>query len=335
MRHQHISYLTVGLFVMAMLAGLTAMLAHITGRTGPTDSYFVYYDTVAGLVSGTPVTYQGFRVGRVGVIVPMHTEGEGTRYKVELEVDRFDREPWPVAPESVARVVSPGLLAEVMIDISDGKPGEPIPVNSEIKGEAAGGLFAAMDSIAGEVNYLSREGLMPLLSKVDKRIQSIADEVSGDTSEVLGHLKSSTAKLDEGVDDMLPQLRELTTRLNAGAADLRHVVGPDNRQRLAGFLTAMETGAENFRDLSAHLQTSQKVLDGLLEDSRGLVKGNRDDVDQSVDNLRASLQMVSEHIGAIAYNLEVTSRNMAEFSRQIRHNPGLLLNSEAPRDQGR
>jgi phospholipid/cholesterol/gamma-HCH transport system substrate-binding protein len=340
MRHQQISYLTVGLFVLAMLAGLMATLAHITGRTGPTDSYFVHYDDVTGLVSGTPVTYQGFRVGRVGDIVPEGGAKGTTRYKVQLKLDRVEDEdkgkkPWPVAQDSVARVVSPGLLAEVVIDISGGKPGEPIPVDSEIKGEAAVGLFEAVDSIVGEVNYLNRKGFMPLLANIDERIQSFADKVSGDTSQVLGHLNNSTAKLDEGVADILPQLRELASRLNAGAEDLRRVVGPENRDRVGGFLTAIEGSAENFQVLSARLKASQAELHGLLVDSRDLVNGNRNNLDRSVNDLRATLQTVSEHIGAVAYNLEVTSRNMAEFSRQIRHNPGLLLSSEAPPDQGR
>jgi len=39
---------------------------------------------------------------------------------------------------------------------------------------------------------------------------------------------------------------------------------------------------------------------------------------------------VSRNIDSITYNLEGTSRNMSEFSREIRENPGLLLGGNKP-----
>jgi phospholipid/cholesterol/gamma-HCH transport system substrate-binding protein len=334
MRYQHISYLTVGLFVLAMLAALVAMLAYLTGRTGPTDRYYVVYANVAGLANGTPVAYQGFRVGRVGGIEPEHEQGK-TRYRVALDLDRSASGPWPVPADSVARVVSPGLLSEVMIDIAEGSSKELLAPGAVMNGQEGANLFAAVDAIAGEVNQLSRQGLMPLIQNLDTRIDAIADSVQKGTPAIVGHLESSAAKLDQGVDQVLAQVRELAGRLNAGAEDLRQVVGQDNRASIAGMLKAMETAAANFRDLSQRLQSSQTVLHHTLEQSDAMVSGSRGDVEQAVKDLRTSLQLVSEHVGAIAYDLEATSRNMAEFSRQIRQSPGLLLSPGAHADEGR
>ncbi len=334
MRYQQISYLTVGLFVLAMLAGLMAMLAYLTGRTGPTDTFYVYYGNVAGLAPGTPVTYEGFRIGRIGAIEPEHQTGR-TRYRVALELQRSGPGAWPIPADSLARVISPGLLSEVMIDIAQGSSKQLLAPGAVMNGQEGANLFAAVDAIAGEVNQLSRNGLMPLIENLDARIGAIAESLQKGTPQIVGHLESGAAKLDQGVDEVLAQVRELAGRLNAGAEDLSQLVGSDNRERIAAMLKAMEAGATNFRDLSQRLEASQAVLHRTLEQSEAMVSGSRGDVEQAAKDLRTSLQLVSQHVGAIAYDLEATSRNMAEFSRQIRQSPGLLLSSGTRPDEGR
>jgi phospholipid/cholesterol/gamma-HCH transport system substrate-binding protein len=45
--------------------------------------------------------------------------------------------------------------------------------------------------------------------------------------------------------------------------------------------------------------------------------------------MRYTVETIAERIDAVTYNLEGASRNMYEFSRQIRINPGLLLGVSA------
>ena len=63
-----------------------------------------------------------------------------------------------------------------------------------------------------------------------------------------------------------------------------------------------------------------------------VVSDNKLDVDRSIVDLRHSMETVSRHIDAINQNLEGASRNMLEFSRQIRANPGLLLSGQPAPD---
>ena len=46
---------------------------------------------------------------------------------------------------------------------------------------------------------------------------------------------------------------------------------------------------------------------------------------QALADLRTSLDALGRHADAIAYNLEATTRNMSEFSGQIRNDPSALL----------
>ena len=58
-------------------------------------------------------------------------------------------------------------------------------------------------------------------------------------------------------------------------------------------------------------------------------------MDASVVDLRYTLSTVAQRIDAMTYNMEGASRNMYEFSRQIRLNPGLLLGGTPPTDEAR
>jgi phospholipid/cholesterol/gamma-HCH transport system substrate-binding protein len=49
--------------------------------------------------------------------------------------------------------------------------------------------------------------------------------------------------------------------------------------------------------------------------------------------MRHAVESIARHIDAINQNLEGASRNMYEFSRQLRQNPGLLLGGTPPKDE--
>jgi phospholipid/cholesterol/gamma-HCH transport system substrate-binding protein len=61
-----------------------------------------------------------------------------------------------------------------------------------------------------------------------------------------------------------------------------------------------------------------------------MVDRNAKNVDKSTADLEYILRTVSANIDAITNNLEGTTRNMNEFSRLIRQNPGLLISGGSP-----
>jgi phospholipid/cholesterol/gamma-HCH transport system substrate-binding protein len=92
--------------------------------------------------------------------------------------------------------------------------------------------------------------------------------------------------------------------------------------------------------LTEEFVTTRETLDGLLTKLDGitgrvgtLITDNQLDVDQSIIEMRHTVETVARHINAINQNLEGASRNMFEFSRQIRQNPGLLLGGTPPEDK--
>ena len=64
MKSNKVNYVVVGVFVLAMLVGAIAAIALLSGRTGPTETYFTSYGDVSGIKFGTKVLYMGYPVGQ-------------------------------------------------------------------------------------------------------------------------------------------------------------------------------------------------------------------------------------------------------------------------------
>lgn len=302
MKRDNINYLAVGIFVLSALVVLLAVLYKLTGRVGDSDPYHVIYGNITGLADGSRVTYEGYQVGFVAGVQPEQGEA-GTRYRVELRVKRG----WRIPADSVARIYSAGLLAETVINIEEGESRERLAPGAEIAGVQGGDLFAALGDIADDLGGLSRDGIRPLLDNLNRTVSGIGGELETRVPRILGDMESMVRKLDQSADG-------LTRMLDAG-----------NTRRVGNIIADVETTARNFRELSASLQGTQAQLDTLLGDAHGIVGDNRDDLRETVQALRRTLDSVAREVDGILYGLEGTSRNMHEFSRELRGNPGLLL----------
>ena len=187
------NYVVAGGFVLAALIGVLVTLFAIAGRTGPTDPYHVQYRNVSGLRPGTPVHYEGYRVGQIERIVPEHS-AQGTAYRVDIAIARG----WPVREGSVARAASSGLISAPVIDIDAGEGRRTLAPGAEIAGEGRIDLFAALTDAANDFRTLSRESLRPLAASLEREVDALMTD-----------LRTIAA---EGVRPLVVDLRALTGR---------------------------------------------------------------------------------------------------------------------------
>ena len=302
MKREQVNYVLVGVVVLAALALLLVTLGMVTGRAGEGARYHVYYDNVTGLGQGAPVFYEGFRIGQVAALEP-ERRSEGVRYRVELAL----REDWPIPADSVAQLVSSGLLADVSIGIREGASQQMLAEGAEIAGSGGADLFSAMNELAGELTVLTRERIRPLVDTLAVRLESLS------------------GTLDEGAPQLMEQAGELLGRLNNAAASLEDTLGPDNRAAVADVLA-------NVRRVSAELDDTQQRANALLDALNATVDENRPEIRQSMRDLQHTIGTVSQRIEAITHHLESSSRNFDEFTREIRRNPNRLLFT-APADE--
>lgn len=311
MKRDNINYLAVGGTVLAGFALLLYVLFRLTGGVGERDAYQAYYSRVGGIKAGTPVTYEGYRVGAVAAISPERREGR-LQYRVELRV----RDGWPIPADSVATIHSEGLLAETVINIVQGTSEEFLRPGAELQGRQGVDLFAALAAVADDVGGLTRDSVRPMLDNLNSQITSVGDQVSGRLPVIL-----------DGMQGLVSSLQESAGRLN-------RILDGDRERQLVRVIDNTDQMTTNMLQLSEGLLELQQEARVLLEISQGMVEDNREDLDQSIRTLRRTLEEVADHTGVILHDMEGTSRNMNEFSRQIRQNPGLLLGGKPPREGG-
>jgi len=76
------------------------------------------------------------------------------------------------------------------------------------------------------------------------------------------------------------------------------------------------------------------TLNSILRDVDDLVLDQEGDVARTFKESRYIVEALSRDIDSITQNMDGAARNLYEFTRQIRQNPGLLLGSSAPEDKG-
>jgi phospholipid/cholesterol/gamma-HCH transport system substrate-binding protein len=295
MKRDNMNYLLVGIVVVAAFVLFVVALTMITGRTGGTTDYYSHYRNVSGLRYGAPVFYQGFRIGQVGAIEPERTD-KGVSFKVELSV----RKDWPIPKDSIARMTSTGLLADVAIGITEGVSKEPAPPGSELRGSESADIFAAMNELAAQITILTRDQIAPLIKNLSQHVDSIASVI------------------DQNTPELVEQSKVLLSRLNIASDSMNDLLKPENRAALSATFA-------NVRDLTKELKSTQQKLDDAIAQLGGIAKENRPGVRESIDDLRAIMAALSGRTESIMQHLEVASRNFDEFAREVRKNPNRLL----------
>ena len=295
MKRDTVNYTLVGAVVLAALVLLLVGLALITGRSGATSGYVVRYRNVTGLRYGAPIFYQGYRIGEVNGVKPERT-AEGTRYKVELAI----RRDWPIPKDSLAQLQSTGLLADVSVGIREGVSKEMLPEGGELKGQESTDIFAAMNELAGQISELTRTQISPLIRTLSQRVDSI------------------TGAIDKSTPEVMEQTRALLARLNNASDSLNDVLKPQNRAAVSAILGEVSK-------LSTELRKTRETLDSALGELASIAKENRPDVRRSVQDLSSVLEALSTRMDVITHHLESSSRNLDEFSREIRKHPNRLI----------
>ena len=330
MKRDNINYLVVGSFVMIILFSFFVFLYQIMGGNGPTEKYFVTYHNVSGIKYGTPVAFEGYQVGQVEIIEPIREEGK-TNYRLTLSIEKE----WPIPVDSIAKIVASGLLAAVTIDIAEGSSNVLFEPGSEITGKEAANIFATVNEEASDLRDLSQSSIKPLLDNINKQVVSVSTELTDITKNTIKPLLENFSNQVKQTN-MVSKVDTLIGNLNQTSEDLQKVFNSQNQENLTTFLNNMSTASTGMNDLVANIDDTRKSMDLLLSnidnvigDVNYMLEENDGKMNASLIDLQKTLSVMSTHIDAITHHLEGSSRNMHEFTRQIKENPGLLIRGSA------
>jgi len=263
----------------------------LSGRTGPTDDYYIVFDNVMGLRTGVEIFYEGFPVGYIEGISPEERAGRRS-YRVNVSVERD----WPIPEDSTAEITAPGFLSGYVIDIRSGKSQTLLEPGSEIEGREAEAMLSAVNSVANDLVRVIEDSVRPLL-----------------------------ASLSEGAPGILSNVDGFTSELNKTVDQINAILGTSNVERVTRILKNLESSSGEFSTLIEGLSGTRRQVDGLVAKLDALLEKDEGELDMTIRDLQHTLAAISRRIDSIASDLETTVRNASEFSRQIRENPGVLV----------
>lgn len=328
MKSNRTNYIIVGSFVITVVIGLVVAAALLTGRTGATDEYHAVYDNVTGVGFGTRVLYEGFLIGQVEEVRPIDADGR-LRFRVDLSVT----DGWRIPEDSVAQITASGLLAAVTISISAGESEANLQPGDKIPSAESANVIDAMSSLAGDLSRLTESDLKPLLANLNRVAGSVADVLDQEGVELVTSVRSVLDDIATRTPTIFDNVDEITEKLNFSADRIGELLNRQNIAAVEDIITDMGEASGNLAQLTEDMAETRKTMDTLLVRLNNVVVDNQLDVDRTIIDLRHSVESVARHIDAINQNLEGAARNMFEFSRHIRQNPGLLLGGTPPADE--
>ena len=306
MRSNRLNYFAVGLFVIASIVGLIVAVAILSGRTGATDNYIAIYRNVTGVKFGTQVMYEGYPIGQVESVTPVPEAG-GMRFRVNFGV----RQGWRIPDDSLATIAAPGLLSAITISIEAGKSAAALKPGAQIKSQEAANIFAAVSSIAGDLGQLAEKDIKPLLNNLTLVAAEVRSILEKDGKGLIKNAAAMVEDIAARVPAIAGNVQTFTDQMKKNSEEVSAILSPENRAKMESTIASLDSAAKN--------------LDQLIVLSRGMVADNKNDI-------RFTVESITRHIESINQNLDGAARNMLEFSRQVRQNPGLLMGGTPPKD---
>ncbi len=191
-------------------------------------------------------------------------------------------------------------------------------------------VIANFLEVSEEINATARRLQLMLGPENERKLEQILESGMSAAANV------AALTSDENLAKTLGNIRaasENLVRLSVNANErLDDVLSKSTVEKARATLDDVAAAARNVAQLTTNLRSTSDRLGHLIKVLDEVATDNQPNVNQSLKDLRHSMQAISQHISSITYNLEGTSRNMYEFSRQLRQNPALLLGGTRPVD---
>lgn len=314
MRDNRINYTVAGAFVLISIIGAVIAAALLSGRTGPADDYYAVYDNVTGVKFGTQVFYEGYPIGQVESVTPVPKAG-----RMEFRVDFSIIEDWRIPDDSVARIASPSLLSAKALDINAGLSPKPLNPGDRVRSAEAADLFSVAADVASEIRTLSRDSVRPLLDNLNKTVSNLDAMVQDDGKRLMGQLTAVSDEVALRAPRIISDVETLSANLASASADVAALFTPEMTGRIQNTIASLDAAAA--------------AAQAMMTAANDTMIQNRENIDQTLADMRLVADSAARHIDGINHHLDGAARNMYEFTRQIRANPGLLLGGQSPADE--
>jgi phospholipid/cholesterol/gamma-HCH transport system substrate-binding protein len=306
-----INFAMVGAFVLAAIVSLVVALAMLAGRTGATDTYYTEYGNVSGLKFGTQVLFEGYPVGQVEHIEPAQDHGR-TTFKVELSIARG----WKIPSDSVAQPVASGVLAPLTVAIRAGRSATSLSPGDRIPPTPGQDLASTIAGAAGNLDQITEAGLLPLLDNLNRQVTLLGDVLEHEVRPTVQDLHAITAETARHWPDLARRADDASQHLAQTSARIDAMLSPER-------LGAIDRVIANADQTTDHLRRASERVDHLLD-------AGGDDLLAGIEDFRYVTGTLARYVEPVGQDASLSARDLRDFARQIRANPGVLLRSGVP-----
>lgn len=306
----------VGVFVLIAGAVLIATVFALSGAFGGSAAtYRSYFPFAGGLEPGAAVRYSGGpKVGRVEKL--QLDPKDPSRIEITFSV----RSGLPIKTDSHVRIMSLSPLGDNHLEIVPGTDKAAMaPAGAVLTADA----YVDFNALTAKINDLAPQ----------------AQELLKTLNDRAGELKVTVARVNDLLSD------QNRANLSGVLADTRGMIA-ENRPNVKSTLQNVNSATQKLELLLVDLRKTTAQANETLNHVDSLIGDNRDDVRQSVIQLRQSLTTLtdltgkldetldvnSDNIDELLENLRHVSQNLKEFTNTIKTRPYTLIRSAAPRE---
>lgn len=262
------SYILVGSFVLALVAGLlvfTAWIAKVQ-LDETRETYRIYFTgSVTGLQQGSPVRYRGVPVGTVSDI--RLDPDNVTRVRVTIEVQNGT----PIMSDSIASLEVQGITGGAYVQISGGTVGGKRLTATDADGvptipSRPSSLTAVVDSAPQLVNRS-----LEVITKLGEMLNGENQKAIGDILANARTISAELARASAGLEETMAQARRTLNGFEAVGPQLDRTLAQTHDTLATVDGTAKQLGGDA-RELLRSLKRTSDTLNGLVAENREPVR---------------------------------------------------------------
>lgn len=311
----------VGMFVILaiILLGVTVYFVGDEQLGRHLTPYKTYLSYAGGVAPGSDVLFGGISAGKVTAV--RSGVEDPTRIEILLEI----REGTPVNAKSIAKLGSVSLMASPAISITTG--------TRDARRLAAGEVIASQETVSIDDMTRKLAGIADTTEGLMSEVQGDLKTISGQAQTLLANLNDATgpanrkqiAEILQQVNSMVaqqgPKIDQITDQVLSVSKEANLAikkVGPlldQTNVTVANVNTTVDQLREPMRQDLAQLRTTLEQASGLMTSVQAVVRGNDDNIRETMENLRTA------------------SENLDQLSGNLKQNPWSLIRIRQPKDR--
>ena len=156
---------------------------------------------------------------------------------------------------------------------------------------------------------------------------------STEAVDIMELVDSIAHELNSFIPQSTKNINKLVDTLNYSAQKISLMLSDDNIQHLNSLFKNADDSSKGLAKLSVSFSGISQQLESILSKTDLLLDDNSEDIRYTIIELKNSVDTISSRIESVMYNIDATSQNMNEFSRELRNNPSAILGSKPPADK--